>query len=131
MEQEQIIIRMEILYMKVNLLIINLKGIWENGEYDIDQWKNGLRNGKGKDYYKNGNIEFEGDFINGKYEGNGKYIYENGNYYIGQWKNGHRNGRGIIYYKNENIKYEGDFINDKCEGYGKGIWENGEYYICQ
>ena len=44
-------------------------------------------NGKGKYYYSNGNIMYEGDYFNDKYEGNGKYIHENGEYYIGQWKN--------------------------------------------
>jgi len=41
---------------------------------------------------------YEGDFINGEIEGNGKYIFENGNYYIGQFKNDLRNGKGILYY---------------------------------
>ena len=92
---------------------------------------NGLRHGKGKDYYKNGSIKYEGDFVNGKFEGNGKYIWEKGEYYIGQWKNELRHGKGIEYYKNGSIKYEGDFVNDKFEGNGKYIWENGEYYIGQ
>ena len=43
----------------------------------------------------------EGEFINGKYEGNGKYKWKSGQYYIEQFKN----GKGIVYYKNENIKY--------------------------
>ena len=34
---------------------------------------------------------FEGDFINGKAEGNGKYIFEDGEYYIGPFKNGLKN----------------------------------------
>ena len=72
-----------------------------------------------------------GNFVNGKLEGKGKYIWENGNYYIGQFKNGKKNGKGIIYYKNGNIMYEGDFINDKKEGNGKFIWKNGAYYIGQ
>ena len=29
----------------------NGKYIWENGEYYIGEWKNGLRNGKGIEYY--------------------------------------------------------------------------------
>ena len=58
----------------------------ENGEYYIGEFKNGLSNGKGTQYYSNGKIKYEGDFINHKYEGNGKYIYENGKYYIGQLK---------------------------------------------
>ena len=36
---------------------------------------------------------YEGDFINDKFEGIGKYILENGIYYIGEWKNGLRNGK--------------------------------------
>ena len=46
----------------------------------------------------NGNILFEGYYINDKKEGIGKYIWENGEYYIGQYKNGLRNGKGILYY---------------------------------
>ena len=37
-------------------------------------------------------IKYDGEWINGKAEGNGKGIYEKGKYYIGQWKNGLRNG---------------------------------------
>ena len=48
-------------------------------------------------YYSNGNIQYEGDWINNKREGNGKYIWEDGEYYIGQWKNGLRNGKGKEY----------------------------------
>ena len=101
---------------------------------------------------------YEGDWINDKPEGNGKYIYENGEYYLGQYKNGKRHGKGKkyeiynnerklvyegeylngikhgkgkMYYSNGNIQYEGDWINNKREGNGKYIWENGEYYIGQ
>ena len=41
---------------------------------------------------------FDGYFINGKFDENGKYIFENGRYYIGQFKNGLRNGKGKLYY---------------------------------
>ena len=58
-------------------------------------------------YFQNGNIIYEGDFVNGKYEGNGKEIYGEGFYYIGQFKNNLRNGKGKIYYPNGNIMYEG------------------------
>ena len=54
---------------------------------------------------------YDGEFVNDKFEGNGKYIYENGEYYIGQWLNDHRHGKGIKYYKNGNIKYDGEFVN--------------------
>jgi hypothetical protein len=59
---------------------------------------------------------FEGNYINDKEEGNGKYIWEDGKYYIGQEKNGLRNGKGTMYYSNGKIKYEGDWINDEFVG---------------
>ena len=93
----------------------NGKYIWEDGKYYIGQEKNGLRNGKGIEYYKNGNIKYEGDFVNDKFEGNGKYIWEDGEYYIGQEKNGLRNGKGIEYYKNGNIKYEVIILREKLK----------------
>ena len=103
----------------------------ENGEHHTGETSNDFKKGKGILYYKNGNIKYDGDFINDKFEGNGKYIWKNGEYYIGQWKNNLMNGKGIIYYKNGNIKYDGDFINDEYEGEGKYIYEDGDYYIGQ
>ena len=72
----------------------------------IDVVKNFKRNGEGKEYYKNGNLKYEGNFKNDLYDDdNGKYYYENGNVYIGQFKNGKEYGEGIIYNK------EGEPIN--------------------
>ena len=107
------------------------KLIHKSSDYYIGNMLNGLKQGKGKLYYKNGNIKYDGDFVKDKFEGNGKYYYENGEYYNGQWFNGFKQGKGKIYYKNGNIKYEGDFVNDKYEGDGKFIWKNGDYYIGQ
>ena len=78
-----------------------------------------LKLGKGIIYYENGNIKYDDDYVNDKFEGKVKYYYEKGEYYIGQWKNGLKLCKGIIYYKNGNIKYEGDFVNGKFEGNGK------------
>ena len=69
---------------------------------------------------------FEGEYINDKKEGNGKYIWEDGEYYVGQFKNNLPNGKGISYYSNNKIKYEGDYINGKFDGNGKYIWEDGK-----
>ena len=58
----------------------------ENGSYYIGHFKNGMKNGKGIYYYPNGDIMYEGDYIDDEPEGNGKLVMENGNYYIGQSK---------------------------------------------
>ena len=110
---------------------INRKYIWDDDKYYIGEFKNNLPNGKGIKYYSNGNILYEGNFINGKFNGNGKYYYDDGDYFIGEYKNGLRNGKGTMYYSNGKIMYEGDWINDKAEGNGKAIYENDEYYIGQ
>ena len=102
---------------------------YEDGKYYIGEILNGKPHGKGIKYNKNGNIIYEGECINGKAEGNGKYIYEDGSFYIGEWKNDLKHGKGIEYYKNGNIKYDGYFIDGKYEGNGKYIDEDGEYYI--
>ena len=89
------------------------KKIYEDGKYYIGQLKNDYRHGKGILYYKNGNIKYEGDFVENKFGGNGKLILEDGQYYIGQFKDGFKHGKGIEYYSNGIIKYEGEFENDK------------------
>ena len=111
-----------------------------HGEYLI-----GLRNGFGREYYLEGNIKFEGEFLNGRYwngqvydlasnniyeikEGNGIIIehYDNGNIkFEGEYLNGERNGKGKEYYDNNDkiLKYEGEYLNGKRDGKGK------EYYI--
>ncbi len=80
--------------------------------------------GKGIEYYKNGDIKYEGDFVDGKRERKGKYIDKDGTY-NGEWLNDLMNGKGILNYNNGN-KYEGDFVNGKFEGKGKFSFEDGE-----
>ena len=125
------IIKEDIRKKRNNGKYINEKYIWDDDKYYIGEFQNNLPYGKGTKYYSNGNILYEGDFINGKFEGNGKYICEDGDYYIGEWKNGLSHGKGTYYYSNGKISYEGDWINNKPEGNGKYIFEDDEYYIGQ
>ena len=104
------------------------KNIVEYEQYIGDR-KNGLKNGRGTLYYRNNQIKYVGDFVNDKFEGQGRYNWEDCEYYIGQFINGLKNGKGTIYYEDNSIKYKGDFVNDKYEGQGKYIWKNGYYYI--
>ena len=134
---------------KKNFIINNaenqeLKGV--NGSY-FGQVVNGLREGKGIEYYDDGNsykgnfkndekdgngIEYwnngdryEGNFKKGKREGKGIMFYYNGDRYEGNWKNDNREGKGIYYYNNKD-RYEGDFKNDKREGKGIFYYNNGD-----
>ena len=96
-------------------------------------------------YYFNGNLEFEGEYLNGK-KWNGKgydnnhiiYQLKDGNglidtkYFKGEIKNGERNGKE--YNLLGKLIYEGEYLNGKrwngnekeYDEYGKLIFE-GEY----
>ena len=52
---------------------------------------NGKRNGKGKEYYKNGELIFEGEYLNGK-----------------RW-----NGKGKEYDDKGRVKFKGEYLNGK------------------
>ena len=49
------------------------KIIYNNGVYYFGQFKKNERNGIGEEYYENGKLLFEGEIVNGKYKGKGKY----------------------------------------------------------
>ena len=59
---------------------------YEDGKKYIGEINNDLPNGKGTLYNKDNVILYEGDFIDGKKEGNGALYFEEGNYYKGEFK---------------------------------------------
>ncbi len=83
------------------------------GNYYIGSFKNNSAQGKGIVYYHDNKIAYDGDWINGKPNGYGKYNYKNGEYYIGQWKNYLKHGKGTMYDSNDKIINKGLWINDE------------------
>ena len=79
---------------------------------------------------------YEGDFLEGKFHGQGTYTFANGDYYTGAWENSKRNGYGI-YQWTDGTRYEGQFLDGKRHGQGtltyangaveSGLWENGDF----
>jgi len=66
----------------------------QNGELEFEgEYLNGVRNGKGKEYNYKGEIEYEGEFLNGKRHGKGKeynYYYYRKLIFEGEFLNGER-----------------------------------------
>ena len=95
------------------------EGYWvkdkgDNGNLVYEcEFVDGKRNGKGKEYYREGKLKFEGLFVNGlKWEGkeydlDGNIIYE--------LKNG--NGK-VKEYSGYYLKFEGEYLNGKRNGIG-------------
>ena len=69
------------------------------------EYKNGKKNGKGKEFYKSHEI-YENEYSLGEKEGS-KLIYE------GEYLNGKHHGKGKEYYDNGKLKFEGEFLNGK------------------
>ncbi len=74
----------------------------------------GERNGKGKEYNKNGKLIFEGEYLKGKrngkgkeYDGYGKLLFE------GEFLNGKKNGKLIKYYEDGKLIIEEEYLNGK------------------
>ena len=69
--------------------------------------ENDNRHGKGKLYYKNGKLKLEGNFVNDKLEGFGKFIHETGFTYIGEMKNAQQMEKGRLFSKWKTSFYSG------------------------
>ena len=96
--------------------------------YYIGEWKADKRQGKGKLYYSNGKLVYDGDWDNNNFEGEGKYIDPyNSSYYIGQFKNGKRHGKGQFFDKSGRLLFKGEFINNLPGD--KGILLSNDGYI--
>jgi antitoxin component YwqK of YwqJK toxin-antitoxin module len=64
-------------------------------------------------------ILYDGEFLNFKFQGNGRLYYKTGEVaYEGSWDNGQKNGFGKYYLKSGKIKYNGNFKNNKKCGFG-------------
>jgi len=89
------------------------EGDCEEG-YGVYQWPN-------RDKY-------EGNFKNGKANGQGTCYFADGRKYVGNWKNGKRDGQGT-FTRSDGRKYVGNWKNDKFEGQGTFTWTNGDKYV--
>ena len=84
-----------------------VKEYYDNGILRFEvEYLNGNRHGKGKEYHYNGNLEFEGEYLNGKKHGKGKeYDYDGNLKFEGEYFYGKRwNGKG--YDNNNKVVYE-------------------------
>ena len=122
------------------------KEFYQNGKLKFEgEYKNGIKwngigydikgnisfeiiNGKGifKFYDGNGKVLIEGDYANGKLNGNGKEYYQDGKVmFEGEYQNGLKKGKGKEYYSIGKLYFEGEYLYDKRWN-GKGYDINGK-----
>lgn len=110
----------------------------KNGKYELSNLKssfgdrfnyngavsNNKPNGYGIGYFEYGT--YEGNWLDGKRHGTGKFTWNDGKTYEGDWSYDSRTGKG-----KGNIfsgYYEGEFRNGKPHGYGIATYKNGDVY---
>ena len=93
---------------------------------DYSKWTNCF----GKEKMTNG--VYEGQYLNGKFHGQGTYTWADGNKYVGEFKDGIQDGLGISTFVSGKFaggKYVGQFKNQKQHGQGTYTWANGDKYV--
>ena len=100
----------------------------------LDVIKEYKRNGKGKDYYEDGKIKYEGNFVDDEYDDEkGKFYDESGNKYEGKFTKGKKNGDFSIYDKEGELihknKYEDDKLIEKTDINNSGDNDDGNILI--
>ena len=90
----------------------NGKGYDENGNI-IYELING--NGNVKEYWNDGKLKFEGEYLNGKRNGKGKeYDFYKGKLeFEGEYLKGERNGKGKEYDILGKLIFDGKYVNGK------------------
>ena len=109
------------------------------------EYLNNEENGKGKEYYYDGELRFEDEFKNGLrwngkgYDAHNNIIYElkNGKGYVieyfrekldfeSEYLNGQKNWKGKEHDWKGNLNFEGEYLNNKRIGEGREYDKNGE-----
>ena len=83
---------------------------------------NGLPHGYGTFIYLDSHGEkcqYEGEFVEGCFEGYGEKKWDNGAAFEGVYKNNLLNGFGKRFLKGHKLQYEGMYVDGKCQGDGK------------
>ena len=98
----------------------------DGGPY-AGELSNGMRHGRGKQQYPNGDV-FTGCFQQDKRVGIGRLdLADNGGFYLGEWKDDERSGKGSLTYGNKDM-YVGTWLKGMREGKGKLLWASGSWY---
>jgi len=70
-------------------------------------------------YPASSGAKYEGQMINGRFEGRGKFTFPNGNVFEGEFKDGQFHGRGVLYFPGKG-QYEGKWEGGRCI---KGVYK--------
>ncbi|KAL3504136.1 hypothetical protein ACH5RR_033977 [Cinchona calisaya] len=100
---------------------------YSNGDFYEGEFHKGRCNGSGV-YNYIGNGRYEGDWIDGRYDGYGIESWERGSRYRGQYRNGLRDGYGVYRFYTGDT-YSGEWFNGQSHGVGMQTCSDGSCFI--
>ncbi|PIA47330.1 hypothetical protein AQUCO_01400178v1 [Aquilegia coerulea] len=100
---------------------------YSNGDFYEGEFHKGRSNGSGVyNYFVNG--RYEGDWIDGRYDGYGIESWARGSRYRGQYRQGLRHGCGVYrFYTGDS--YSGEWCNGQSHGIGVQTCADGSCYV--
>lgn len=108
---------------------IVLEGVefYSNGDFYEGEFHKGKCNGSGVyNYFVNG--RYEGDWIDGKYDGYGIESWARGSRYRGQYRQGLRHGFGVYRFYTGDM-YVGEWFKGQSHGVGAQTCSDGSCYV--
>ncbi|XVE55368.1 hypothetical protein DITRI_Ditri03aG0153000 [Diplodiscus trichospermus] len=100
---------------------------YSNGDFYEGEFHKGKCNGSGVyNYFVNG--RYEGDWVDGRYDGYGVESWSRGSRYRGQYRQGLRHGFGVYrFYTGDS--YAGEWCNGQSHGVGVQTCADGSCYV--
>ncbi|KAH9321041.1 hypothetical protein KI387_015680, partial [Taxus chinensis] len=101
--------------------------VYTNGDVYEGEFYQGRCSGSGVYYYYMSG-RYEGDWVDGKYDGYGVETWARGSRYRGQYRQGFRQGFGVYRFYTGDV-YAGEWSNGQSHGYGVHTCEDGSRYV--
>ncbi|WCJ23052.1 Histone H3 K4-specific methyltransferase SET7/9 family protein [Euphorbia peplus] len=101
--------------------------IYSNGDVYEGEFHKGKCSGSGVYYYYMSG-RYEGDWVDGKYDGYGVETWARGSRYRGQYRQGLRHGFGVYRFYTGDV-YAGEWSNGQSHGCGVHTCEDGSRYV--
>ena len=101
--------------------------VYSNGDVYEGEFHKGECSGSGVYYYYMSG-RYEGDWVDGKYDGYGVETWARGSRYRGQYRQGLRHGFGVYRFYTGNV-YAGEWSNGQSHGCGIHTCEDGSRYV--
>ena len=100
---------------------------YSNGDFYEGEFHKGKCNGSGV-YYYFARGRYEGDWVDGRYDGHGIESWARGSRYKGQYRQGLRHGYGVYRFYTGDC-YTGEWLNGQSHGFGVQSCADGSSYV--